>query len=188
MRHFVEAARRLVWGAVVLGSVVLSSWGGLAVADEVRVVEEKGGFSYAVPKTWEVDPVEGQKYQLAFAPVTPGKRFRSNMNMQTETFAGTLEAYTVSAIVGLKRTYPNARKLDQGEFTTKGGEKGMKLAFDNAVNMVEYRQHFYLFKRGDTAYVFTATALGEEAGKFGPVFDKIGRSFRFEKSETPEPK
>lgn len=176
-----------LWGRYGLAMVALWAVAAASQAQQIdqRVLAEDGVFSYYVPSDWSVRTVEQSKYKMAFAPLTPGKPFRSNVNIVTEPFADTLDAYLKIAVPKMRQQIPNSRELDAGVFVTTSGMHGSKMVFDNTVQDLPLRQHFYIFQKDGMVYIFCASCLTEEAGTFAPLFDRVARTYAFEKMEKP---
>jgi hypothetical protein len=143
-----------------------------------RLTEAAGGFSFVVPPGWEIREFQGLKYKIAVGK--PASGFTPNINVQDESFNGSLEEYAQASLASLRRVLKEFRLRKQDDFKTAGGLEGKRLILESEQGGKSLRQTVYLFARGNTKFVITCSVLAEGGEKLDPVFEASMKTFRFE--------
>jgi hypothetical protein len=150
--------------------------GGFA-AEESRLAEAKGGFSYLPPIGWTIKEIPGMKYR--FSVDQPANQFAANINVVDEEFAGDLDAYVKANLAGLAKFYQKMEVAAQAEFITTNGAKAHRVVVNGTINNRDLRQVFFLFTgTGTRKYVMTCSALAADADQRDALFDAAAKSFQ----------
>lgn len=146
-------------------------------ADEERLVEATGGFSYTPPVGWAIREFPGQKYRLSHDQ--PQNQFSANINVVDESFDGKLGAYVQANLATLEKFYQKFVMVSQGELVTTAGATAHRLTVNGRFNDKELRQIFYFFKgNGKTYFVMTCTSLASDGDQRDALFEKAAKSFQ----------
>lgn len=133
-----------------------------------------GGYSLTPPENWVVQKSPASPYSVLIAQ--PVDDFSPNINIQEETYNGSMDDYISLSMVNLEQMM-KAKKISQSPFSA-ANSKGVKLVTNTEYNDFKLRQTFYFFdnSRGQKVVVVTSSARSS-AGQFDPVFDTIMQTF-----------
>lgn len=138
------------------------------------------GFSYTVPKSWNVSTDTSiSKYPLARGPVSDN--FTANFNAVDEDYTGTIDQYVEANMVTLRKSFKNLTVVAQGKFTTASGLDGRRVVTEHNTFQSRYlRQTFYFFKSpfGRKWVVLTSSTTKPQGAKLQPLFDAIMRTVK----------
>jgi hypothetical protein len=163
--------RVLIGVAVALASVTVAQSG-------QRVTEKTGGFSYALPKGWNVRTLPGLKYQIAYAQ--PSKNFAPNVNFVDEAYTGSVADYVklnkeniVKAKLGYVFTAEKA-------FTTDHVGQAVRLEAKTEQQGKKLSQIFYFLEGKTRKFVATCSRLIDQPATTDAGCDAIVKSFKLE--------
>lgn len=144
-----------------------------------RYADAAGGFSYRPPAGWEVKELPGIKYKLAFGPQI-GENFTVNINVVDETYEGSLDDYVSANLSAMGQAFTDFKLVNQEDFSTDQGERGIKISQENVQSEQRLRQHQYFFESGNRKYVVTYTRLVDKGGEFDSLVDLSMKTFQGE--------
>ena len=166
MRH----SRLFILALIVIGSLV--------TAQNNRVLEKAGGFSYLLPKGWVAKAIPGYKYQFAFAP--PSQSFAPNINFVDEAFGGSLQDYVAGNKTAMTKAFKKYRLLSEARAATANVGDAVKLTIQDEQNGKLLSQTFYFVDAGSKKFVITCTTLPNQRASLEPQCDELVKSFKLE--------
>ena len=147
-----------------------------AAAQETRLSEPAGGFSYLPPAGWHIRTLPGLKYKVCFAKPLAG--FAPNINTVDEVAPVPMGPYVQASIAQMKRAYANLHVLSQKPFVTASGVHGVRMVTDGLAAGKHMHQVFYVFPGANSRkYVLTASFLASDGSKYDAVTDASMKTF-----------
>ncbi len=147
----------------------------------------ESGFSYCPPDGWAIRQSLDDKFKTFLGPssniLTP------NINARDEDDQGSLADHVATSIKYIMANFQASgmtavKLLDQTEFVTASGLRGIKVAFhvENSSKGLLGRTYQYYFNgRGNQKLVFTGTVVELERNTFEAVFDRAMKTFQIDK-------
>jgi len=144
-----------------------------------RCYQERGGFSYELPKGWWARYFCGPKYRSAFGPIINEKQ--TSIAATDNTHEGPLEEFVDIALAARRESRSAFTEISREDFVTADGTPGIKVTTELEENNKPLRHALYFFGRGDTKFTIICEAPVDGSGPLGPVFDAAMKTFRFDK-------
>lgn len=135
--------------------------------------------SFECPPGWEQRSIPGQTVEFVFGP--PANGFAPNINVASEAYKGSLEAYAKLSIEQAPKMVTTFKNLKQETFKTKDGLEGIKLINEIQQAGSKIRSLCYIFDKGSKKYVITCSTLADGGQKLDSVFDASMKTFKFKK-------
>jgi len=144
--------------------------------------EEKGGFSIAIPESWQVRESASPDLKYRILVGRTENNFTPNINFVDEAFDGELEIFVNAAIESLEVLLgENHEVIQRSVFTTQNGLIGERVRinsyFYHQDNYV--RMHIYFFLGDMRVIIITCITLLEAAEAYGELFDRTIKTFRW---------
>jgi hypothetical protein len=149
-------------------------------------------FSYVPPSGWKmVEVPDSSDYKIAYGKIAQG--FGPNISVISGESSKSLDLNAVELMASVKARYKGFVFLEESDFTTSDGVRGIKLAFESddpsgKVNK-RLRHVYYHFNAGAKAFVAVCSALAADGKKHDAEFDSAMKTFRIIKTsgETRSP-
>jgi len=138
--------------------------------------EPDGGFSYDPPETWKIVAFEDLKYKISHG--ASGNGFAPNINVVTETFRGSLEAYVDGNLKHMTTTLEGMSILKREEFQTDDGLAAVRVITLSKKPSRTLRQTYHFFSSGSSKYIATCSTLAEGGEALDAIFAKSMKTFR----------
>lgn len=159
--------------------VALSTSGKSSAGTPPQSESPNGNFTFDFPSGWQEKTIPGLKTKAVVGPASKG--FAPNINIVSEEYKGTLDAYAKLSFEQLFNVMPGFNLLKQSKFKTKDGLEGIRMITESQPGGKNLRQTFYLFDNGGKKYVVTCTALADDGDKLDSAFDTSMKTFKFKK-------
>ena len=142
----------------------------------------KESYTLYIPKGWETAKRTEHGIDMYFllAPKTENDP-NTNINVITESMQNlSLEDYEEGSIASVKKYVPGAVILDKGEIHANG-IKGCWYSYTMEPQGIKASLVCYIFPGNGVAYSITAGTQTKDAARYRATFDKVARSFKFDK-------
>jgi hypothetical protein len=137
----------------------------------------EGGYTHRIPQGWQVKPAQSPILIKIVAPKESG--YVSNMIATSEPFEGSLRQYVDANIKSLRATGPDAKIVNDSEFTTDAKASAYKVQLSNKMKDLELAQTMYFFDGPSSRKVIvTCTASAKQGPELASLFDESMKTFR----------
>lgn len=142
-----------------------------------KLDEPAGGFSYYVPRNWEVIEVEDSAYRVAVGPHRNG--YLANIRVSRESAPINFSYYLQVARRELGNQFMGTGVEDDDSFTTVAGVKGRRwIAHTMQAGERVWHAHYLFPGPGDVKFVISASASQAEAVRVEQMADAAVKTLR----------
>ena len=145
-------------------------------------------FSYVLPPGWKLVEPSGSEYKEAVGE--PSQGYSPSINVFTNESSKSLDEEASKLIDDQKRKDKSFVLLENSDFKTSEGLRGIKIVFEwDATKLGKrLRMTSYWFKAGPRIFLVSCGALAADGSKHDPVFDTAMKTFRITKAAEDEAK
>jgi len=156
-----------------------ATFGNGRISEEGRLVERAGGFSIAIPESWEAGEMSGFLFRVLFGPEESG--FRSNIGFVVEVFHGSLELFVDYSILSMERALgeDNLEVVRREDFVTISGIQGEKVTVNTFIFGMYFSQIIYALQGSGRFMVIIATSLRRYANYHEALFNSTVETFEW---------
>jgi len=141
-----------------------------------KVISDQNGLvQVTLPPQWVMEDMPSMGIKVGVGPAF--EDFPTTVNLLSEPYDGTLEAYVQETLKQIKQQFPKLKILKQEAVTSSSGVKMIQLVTDNEIHGAQVHQIFFLGSAGEgNVFLLTCAAAQSVGSKLTPVFEGIGKS------------